>query len=128
MALIKNSAILSQSDIGFHNVIKSRGKLYFFDFEYAGWDDPYKQYTDLVIQPENVLDLNQSKKLLNRFALILNKEINLNILKEYIYLYRLKWTIIILKKLNFNIEKINKEEVFSKACSYYNLVGKIWLS
>ena len=128
MARIKNSAILSQSDIGFHNVIKSRGKLYFFDFEYAGWDDPYKQYTDLVIQPENVLDFNQSKKLLNRFGLILNKEINLNILKEYIYLYRLKWTIIILKKLNFNIEKINKEEVFSKACSYYNLVGKIWLS
>ena len=129
IARIKHSAILSQSDIGFHNAIKCRGKLYFFDFEYSGWDDPYKQYTDLVIQPENVLDYSQSKKLLNRFALILNKEINLNILKEYIYLYRLKWTIIILKQLlNFKNSKIKKEEIFSKACSYYNLVGKIWLS
>ena len=129
IARIKHSAILSQSDIGFHNAIKCRGKLYFFDFEYAGWDDPYKQYTDLVIQPENVLNYSQSKKLLNRFGLILNKEINLNILKEYIYLYRLKWTIIILKQLlNFKNSKIKKEEIFSKACSYYNLVGKIWLS
>ena len=28
--------ILSQSDIGFHNIIKSKNKLYFFDFEYFG--------------------------------------------------------------------------------------------
>ena len=124
----KNSAILSQSDIGFHNTMRFKGKLYFFDFEYAGWDDPYKQYTDLVIQPENLLNYDQATRLLDRFALILNKKIDLNILLEYIFIYRLKWTIIILKQLlNNNISKYDKNQIFLKAESYYKLVGSIWL-
>ena len=124
----KNTAILSQSDIGFHNTLRFEGKLYFFDFEYAGWDDPYKQYTDLVIQPENLLNYNQATSLLNRFGIILNKKIDLNILLEYIFLYRLKWTIIILKQLlNNNISKYDKKQIFLKAESYYKLVGSIWL-
>ena len=129
ISLNKNPPILSQSDIGFHNAIKYRSKLYFFDFEYSGWDDPYKQYADLVIQPENVLNYNDSKDLLDRFSLILNKEINFNILREYIFLYRLKWVIIILKQLyNLNNSKLKIEEIFFKATSYYNLTGSIWLT
>ncbi len=124
----KNSAILSQSDIGFHNTLRFQGKLYFFDFEYAGWDDPYKQYTDLVIQPENLLNYDQATSLLNRFGIILNKKIDLNILLEYIFLYRLKWTIIILKQLlNNNISKYDEKQIFLKAESYYKSVGSIWL-
>tara|TARA_B100000161_G_scaffold244598_1_gene198977 strand:+ start:857 stop:1831 length:975 start_codon:yes stop_codon:yes gene_type:complete len=124
----KNSAILSQSDIGFHNTMRFKGKLYFFDFEYAGWDDPYKQYTDLVIQPENLLNYDQATSLLNKFAKILNKKIDLDILLEYIFIYRLKWTIIILKQLlNNNISKYDKDQIFLKAESYYKLVGSLWL-
>jgi hypothetical protein len=44
---------LSPSDFGFHNALLSAdGKLRFFDFEYAGWDDPAKLTCDFFCQPE----------------------------------------------------------------------------
>ena len=52
----KAKKILSPSDIGFHNILKIKNKFYFHDFEYAGWDDPYKLIVDILIQPENVLN------------------------------------------------------------------------
>ena len=127
---IKNksvSRILSQSDIGFHNIIKSNNKLYFFDFEYAGWDDPYKQYSDLIIQPENVLDYKSAINIINKFSILLDEEINFELLKEYICLYKLKWTVIILKQLlNKNIKNGNEEKIFNKAKRYYYFISEIW--
>ena len=38
--------ILSPSDFGLHNTISKKNKLYFFDFEYFGWDDPIKLICD----------------------------------------------------------------------------------
>jgi len=43
--------ILSPSDFGFHNAIKSKGQLYFLDFEYFGWDDPVKLTADFLWHP-----------------------------------------------------------------------------
>lgn len=44
---------VSPSDFGFHNaLIDERGKLKFYDFEYAGWDDPAKLLCDFYCQPE----------------------------------------------------------------------------
>lgn len=44
--------ILSPSDFGFHNALKdSNNRLWFFDFEYAGWDDPAKLLCDFFCQP-----------------------------------------------------------------------------
>ena len=43
---------LSPSDFGFHNMlVDSRGVLRFFDFEYAGWDEPAKMVCDFFCQP-----------------------------------------------------------------------------
>jgi hypothetical protein len=43
---------LSPSDFGFHNTIRAPdGRLRFFDFEYAGWDDPAKTLCDFFCQP-----------------------------------------------------------------------------
>ena len=43
---------LSPSDFGFHNALEeSSGRLRFFDFEYAGWDDPAKTVCDFFCQP-----------------------------------------------------------------------------
>lgn len=43
---------LSPSDFGFHNaLLRLDGQLCFFDFEYAGWDDPAKAFGDFVAQP-----------------------------------------------------------------------------
>jgi hypothetical protein len=43
---------LSPSDFGFHNALASPRGLLFFDFEYAGWDDPAKMACDFFCQPE----------------------------------------------------------------------------
>ncbi|NLF67504.1 MAG: aminoglycoside phosphotransferase family protein [Candidatus Anammoximicrobium sp.] len=45
--------VLSPSDFGFHNaLLDRRGQLRFFDFEYAGWDDPAKLVCDFFCQVE----------------------------------------------------------------------------
>ena len=47
-----NSVIISPSDIGFHNSLKTEKSCIFFDFEYAGIDDPYKLLSDWCIHPD----------------------------------------------------------------------------
>lgn len=43
---------LSPSDFGFHNTrLRPDGRLCFFDFEYAGWDDPAKAFGDFLAHP-----------------------------------------------------------------------------
>ncbi|PTY04049.1 aminoglycoside phosphotransferase family protein [Verrucomicrobia bacterium LW23] len=43
---------VSPSDFGFHNALSdSAGALHFFDFEYAGVDDPAKFFCDFLSQP-----------------------------------------------------------------------------
>ncbi len=45
--------VLSPSDFGFHNaILTGSGRLCFFDFEYAGWDDPAKLVCDFFCQVE----------------------------------------------------------------------------
>ncbi len=48
--------VLSPSDFGFHNAIRRPdGALVFFDFEYAGWDDPAKMVVDFFLQPARLV-------------------------------------------------------------------------
>lgn len=42
---------LSPSDFGFHNAVASTGGTKFYDFEFAGWDDPTKAVVDFFLQP-----------------------------------------------------------------------------
>jgi hypothetical protein len=46
------SHILSPSDIGFHNALKSSAGLSFIDFEYSGLDSPIKMLMDFACQPK----------------------------------------------------------------------------
>jgi hypothetical protein len=41
---------VSPSDFGFHNAIRTPSGLVFFDFEFAGWDDPAKTLVDFSLQ------------------------------------------------------------------------------
>jgi len=43
--------VLSPSDFGLHNCVKSPERLVFFDLEYFGWDDPAKLVSDFVLHP-----------------------------------------------------------------------------
>ncbi|MCY2986355.1 MAG: aminoglycoside phosphotransferase family protein [Planctomycetota bacterium] len=52
-ALEQRDRCLSPSDFGFHNaLLEAHGNLRFFDFEYAGWDDPAKLVCDFFCQVE----------------------------------------------------------------------------
>ncbi len=54
----KDEIYLSPSDFGFHNaLLTADGRLTFFDFEYAGWDDPAKLVCDFFSQPQIPVDL-----------------------------------------------------------------------
>jgi len=54
--LPKEMCILSPSDFGFHNALSGGdGRLTFFDFEYAGWDDPAKTASDFLRQPRHTV-------------------------------------------------------------------------
>lgn len=48
---------LNPSDFGFHNaLLGADGRLWFLDFEYAGWDDPAKTVCDFFCQPAVPVD------------------------------------------------------------------------
>lgn len=51
--LTRGERCISPSDFGFHNVVRGAdGALVFFDFEYAGWDDPGKLTADFFCQQQ----------------------------------------------------------------------------
>lgn len=99
--LTSNQRILSQSDIGFHNIFEDKNKnLLFYDFEYAGWDDPGKLFCDLVLHPDHKIPYNLLY-LLNPYLdnFIFQKEYSKERLNILLSLYRLKWVLIILNPI-----------------------------
>ncbi len=53
---------LIPADFGFHNSLRDKsGKLYFFDFDYFGWDDPVKLLADIIWHPK--MHLSESQQL-----------------------------------------------------------------
>lgn len=60
---------LSPSDFGFHNALLAEDwRLRFFDFEYAGWDDPAKLACDFFCQPQVPVDFRHRDDFLARLA------------------------------------------------------------
>jgi len=59
--LSRGDQLLSPSDFGFHNVIKTKKGLQFIDFEYFGWDDPVKLTSDFLLHPSMSLTKKQKK-------------------------------------------------------------------
>ena len=70
----KKHEILSHSDFGFHNSIKtSKDKVIFLDFEYFGKDDPVKLVADFLLHPGMSLSNSQKKFWLNKVVLFFYK-------------------------------------------------------
>ena len=116
--------ILSQSDVGFHNVfLYKSSKLQFFDFEYAGWDDSHKLIADLILQPDKPVPL----KFIKEIEPLINKYIySQKDIKRFILIMeisRIKWLLIISNKIlknqsNQNIidktlEKLDSYQIIS---------------
>ena len=55
--------VLSPSDFGFHNALKdAEGRLWFLDFEYAGWDDAAKLLCDYFCQPQVPVGIEHAER------------------------------------------------------------------
>lgn len=89
--------IVSPSDFGFHNTIKTDSKFYFIDFEYAGLDTPWKVFADFFAQPSVPVDIAYAKRFLtlNIFEPLRKCPQNTTIVYE---LTLLKWCLIMLNE------------------------------
>ncbi len=96
--------VLSPSDFGFHNSLKSNeGKIIFLDFEYFGFDDPAKLINDFVWHP-GMLTSEEVKKywMLSMLNLFPNDQFLLERVKTSWPLYGLRWALITLKEFTRN--------------------------
>lgn len=89
--------ILSQSDFGFHNAIRTDDGLAFIDFEYFGHDDPVKLTSDFLLHPGFVLEADEKR----RFALAMHDLFAddtafAHRLRILFPLYALRWALIVL--------------------------------
>ncbi|MDR3491435.1 MAG: aminoglycoside phosphotransferase family protein [Gammaproteobacteria bacterium] len=98
LPLAKRSLI--PADFGFHNTIRdSSGKLYFFDFDYFGWDDPVKLLADILWHPKMILTLQQNEKFIQGLSEIYNTD--QFFLSRFYYtlpLFGLRWALILLNE------------------------------
>ncbi|MGI8966456.1 MAG: aminoglycoside phosphotransferase family protein, partial [Limisphaerales bacterium] len=89
---------LSPSDFGFHNaLLTADGQLRFFDFEYAGWDDPAKLICDFFCQPQLAVGAERWEAFAVPLASALEMGNALNLrAKLLLPAYQIKWCCIML--------------------------------
>ena len=90
---------LSPSDFGFHNALeRNDGRLCFFDFEYAGWDDPAKLICDFFWQQQLPAPREAQEVLIDALA---NAE-SVSSLKQRVEIlfpvYGIKWCCLVLNE------------------------------
>ena len=104
-----STKIISQSDIGYHNCGVYKKKIIFYDFEYAGLDNPIKLICDVYYQPEK----NISKKNILIFIKKLENNFNFKLKKSFLNfekLLKVKMMLIILNIFtNSNIYRVSKK-------------------
>ncbi len=96
-SLNPSARCLSPSDFGFHNAIRTLQGIKFFDFEFAGWDDPVKAVADFDLQPK--VQLKARVRALSKALPQWDK--GLTERHDVLFpILRLKWACIILAVLN----------------------------
>ena len=112
--------VISQSDVGFHNILENKRSLYFIDFEYGGWDNPKKTISDWILQPDCKYTFKKDLVFYDQMAsaLGISKEWK-NDINIYLELYRVRWSMIILNKyFKLDREKIERNKLLNKLKSY----------
>jgi len=95
--LPRSGRCLSPSDFGFHNALLTEDGLKFFDFEYAGWDDPAKLVCDFFCQPELPVDPGLWNEVVGRLAATLNPDPGfVERARRLVPAYQIKWCCILL--------------------------------
>jgi hypothetical protein len=89
---------LSPSDFGFHNALLTADGLKFFDFEYAGWDDPAKLCCDFFCQPQLPVALTHWELFVNGLAVALGAKDLPARARLLVPAYQIKWCCIMLNE------------------------------
>jgi hypothetical protein len=97
-AIAPEDECLSPSDFGFHNaLLTADGRLWFIDFEYAGWDDPAKMVCDFFCQPAVPVPGAYFDGFARAVAAELsNPQLHLRRMELLLPVYRIKWCCIML--------------------------------
>jgi len=97
-----SSRTLSPSDIGFGNMLKAPdGTILFYDFEYAGWDDPAKTICDFYLHPAVKLPIKWRELFFQEVIDIADqKDIEVRLGLVYLLL-SIKWCMILLNKKEY---------------------------
>ena len=82
----------SVSDLGTHNMITSKSRFHFIDFEFFGLDSVNKMIGDFVLHPKNKFNQNDISRFVSRVSNAF--EWDLNELMEILPLLTLKWALI----------------------------------
>lgn len=91
--------VLSPSDFGFHNALKDEsGRLWFFDFEYAGWDDPAKLLCDYFCQPQVPVSIEHAETFVESLRQTTGDESLSARFKLLLPLHAAKWSCILLNE------------------------------
>lgn len=98
--LPKNKQSLIPADFGFHNSIRDqKGQLYFFDFDYFGWDDPVKLLADILWHPKMSLTPKEAQQFIEGIAKIYAEDpLFLPRFELTKPLFGLRWTLILLNE------------------------------
>ncbi len=91
--------ILSPSDFGFHNALKTQTGMIWLDFEYFGWDDPAKTMIDFILHPAMGLDYVNTHQFWRLMLECFDVVGDLARRAQMLYpLYGVKWCLILLNE------------------------------
>ena len=107
----ESDRVLSPSDFGLHNCIKSPKGLVFLDLEYFGWDDPAKLISDFVLHPAQETVGDARYRVAGRMVDLFGDRPGFaDRLKALLPLFALKWCMIVLNEF---LSGENARRVFS---------------
>jgi len=97
--LIPDHQLLSPSDFGFHNALRTKDGIRFIDFEYFGWDDPVKLTSDFLLHPGMTLTDEQKQAWVDGMADLCKSDESFSARLQLAYpLYALIWCLIFLNE------------------------------
>jgi hypothetical protein len=109
ISLKRKQLVLSPSDFGFHNSIRSKtGELIFHDFEYLGWDNPVKFISDFSHHAAMNLSSQLEKLWFFGVSEIYGEDL-IDRLRASWPLYGLNWCLIILNEF--------KDDAWTRRCT-----------
>lgn len=112
--------VLSPSDFGLHNCIKSSEGLVFLDLEYFGWDDPVKMVSDFLLHPaQGQIGIERYRAARGMISLFGDQREMRDRLKALLPLFGLKWCMIVLNEF---LAGENARRVFSGSDEDYESV------